>query len=450
MLGFRAVVVGWDLSTNDEFSHDGMEAVNATYKDPQDPEREMVDGQRLDLLVDAFDIGELSKQGIDSVTPSCAVLSYNLEKIEDPDLCRVHNSVTYKYFPIFDHEINRFIPSEDMQFSFPFDYTPQLSSSESCSSTQNDQYENSMERVERVLKSVAKIGDELSSIYDNHRTKVLLKLRNLSNEEMETGENLMRDILQDTMDAVKACKNINNNNDNTTSSMEALALNTMCPTYMKENYGVHIDRLTNPLYDRLKKAAKGTKALIDVFFRLDQLLQLRLQKHGWKKIEMILAASSNEEEELNLSASNNENNSEAVVPKFELGEIVTHKELGYKGSIRGWDYRPTIDCSNEWNLLEKKDNQLFYSIIPFDDSGSLNVAFTKKHVFYVAEESLIREEYSQDDVDNRVVRVGFEHFDESKQKYLATSKLRFCFESEGIFYFLCVLYMIVISVYILL
>ena len=57
-------------------------------------------------------------------------------------------------------------------------------------------------------------------------------------------------------------------------------------------------------------------------------------------------------------------------------------------------------------------------------------------MFYVAEESLIREEYSQDDVDNRVVRVGFEHFDESKQKYLATSKLRFCFESEGIFYFI--------------
>lgn len=214
---------------------------------------------------------------------------------------------------------------------------------------------------------------------------------------------------------------------------------------MKENYGVHIDRLTNPLYHKLKKAANGTKALMDAFFRLDQLLQLRLQKHGWKKIEMILAGCSNEEEEWNFSESNNENNCEVIIPKFELGDIVFHKELGYKGSIRGWDYRPTIDCSNEWNLLEKKDDQLFYSVIPFEDSGSLNAAFTKKHVFYVAEESLIREEHTQDDVDNLskgLFKTGFELFDESKQKYLAVSKLRFCFESEGNFYFenMCIIY----------
>ena len=162
--------------------------------------------------------------------------------------------------------------------------------------------------------------------------------------------------------------------------------------------------------------------MMDIYFRIDQLIQLRLQNYGWEEIENILASEYKSE--------GKGDQSNTVVPKFELGEIVIHKELGYKGVVRGWDYRPTIDCSSEWNLLEKKDDQLFYSVIPYEDDSSLNIAFTKKHAFYVAEESLIKSDPSHGHDDDTMFsdmgKTCFDQFDESTQKYLAKPKLRFC------------------------
>ena len=460
VLGFRAVVIGWNVRTDSEGDPE-METLDTEHL-PEVVQKELAqrkreqnyvnDGQKLDLLVDAFDIAELSRQGIDSVTPSCSVLSCNMERVIDPNLYRIHNSFTYKYFPIFDHEISRFIPNEELQYIYPFDYIPvptnvnetsgAVNSDEDSSSIgREEKRSNPMDSVERILTSVAEIGEVLSKIFDKYHVTALLKLEGLSEEEIEEGEGLMRDIFRDVLDAVKICKNIKKKYDalpvHTESQKymnEGDMIGSMCPTYMKKTYGVHVERLINPLYIHLDQAGKGTMALMDILFKVDQLLQLRLQNYGWKEIENILAGKYRTTVNRPRHPVD-DTNGDMVKPLFELGDIVCHNKLGYTGAVRGWDYRPTIDCSDEWDLLEKKDDQWFYSIIPFDDSITQGTLFHRNtHMFYVAEESLTKVDHRFNHNEKLLSvsnRAFFEHFDESKQKYMAKPKLRFCFESAG-------------------
>jgi hypothetical protein len=83
----------------------------------------------------------------------------------------------------------------------------------------------------------------------------------------------------------------------------------------------------------------------------------------------------------NNSNSNTINNNNEIFPsniidntslpdtKFSVGQIVRHKQFGYRGVIVGWDKRPNQDVSS-WQGVQNlilKSNQPFYNILADED-----------------------------------------------------------------------------------
>lgn len=402
--GARSIVIGWNVEKNNEgkikqtlnLLHDETSIDASAMSSPQ---RTFVEGQEAD--------------------------SVEYEAITDEKLLRIDNERITTYFPVFDVDIKKFIPSPEVQFMYPFDFKPVEFDAHSR------EYIRRTEKLIALHEKLSVIGTKLLNIFNDSKSIELL--------------DIMQSILkkQQPIRVLGELKRLRSINDISSSKF-----NNCSPKLMKNMYGIYIDRLvseTNTLY---AEVADYIEVLIDIFEYSDQMLQLRFGRLGMERIEKLLALQvqrvrKNEDEHL-LEEKTNELFAEpiSVIPKFKVGDIVKNKSTGYRAIVIGWEYRPTrrrsgfknVRLSNELDtigapisrlefiMLKNKDDQLFYSVLP---EGHFAPLYDGEEVFsHCVDERDLRP------IDNPYIELYFDHYDSKLFRYLAKKELRFCQDPE--------------------
>lgn len=206
---------------------------------------------------------------------------------------------------------------------------------------------------------------------------------------------------------------------------------------------IHSNTRTSTMYDGLhlsmNRSYEALSSLTKLYNIIDQLLQLRFQNKGIAHFEGLRVVSDAagktalmEPEDPPMSKDENAVKSvhfldtESGLPaaKFELGQVVRHKQFNYRGIISGYDQKPLIDV-RKWDAVANTPlgaEQPFYKVIPDDRTPD------SRNMFYAAQDNL--ELITDPDdmlISHKNIRHYFLGFDDATNKYIPKHKLSYCF-----------------------
>jgi len=323
--------------------------------------------QMVSILVDSFDAQQTSS----FLPPKTEVQADLLQPVTDPSLCHIHHSSLSDHFLEYCCLTQCYLPNSVLKFSYPRD-----------SPTPSPPAPEMMRSSSRLCEWVGARG------------------RGLQRQLADTRLDPVAEVLSELHEHLH-----------------------LMAKYSSVSMGEKGEQ-ENSWDWRRGYEAVGT--LSDVFALVDQMLQLRFQRHGISYFETMSADSSD-----------STGQPEAC---FRVGDVVSHKKFGYRGVVVGWDQRPLFDVRDWTGVLglPSAQEQPFYRVIPdeADVERVLGEGQYRPH-FYVAQENLETVlPGTTFSVRHRLLPQYFSHYEEhmgypSSSRLSVPPLLDFCFPSPS-------------------
>jgi len=421
--------------------------------------------QSVSIILDAIDFNEHSSELLQLRTPEITLDASKVFHETRANLKRICNETLRQNFLSYDewYHHNRsgavaaesqpiggsYVPNQTLLFRYPLDYIPfpppdDTSPLKSRASVGGyNSVKDSAQHVRVTAQNMGKYLDELVT------SRCAEKSKQDKNPVLDDIQYLIASLAQ------------------TSSSASYTDLQSLV-----QNHSFPLEHILHPSH-AFQDTYRTLKTLTELYLTVDQLLQLRFQRFGISYIDNLnptsrnhpssaseTLASSGESDTLTFQSSvpispivrHLDKESSSPSATFAIGQICKHSKFGYKCVITGFDQRPLMDVSG-WEAVKGSKygkEQPFYRCVP-DETDVENWlgqgAFRTS--FYVAQENLIpcqqpHSQHSQTQVLSskiketnpappilhRDINMYFDRYDSNTKKFIATTKLRFCFPTS--------------------
>jgi hemimethylated DNA binding protein len=387
--------------------------------------------QNVQLLVDMLDFDEFSllkdKKNIFSKHTDAA----HLELMTDRNLMRIHNTGLNTLFYYFDAHNGRYVPKADLMYLYPDDFKDVVYHNDLL----NDDNRKAMNRV---VSGVATLGKHMQVIVDEYFPQLSVD----SDEHQAAAHDVLRELLISIESMEHPHPTLRCSGQ---ECGQPARLFQQIPRGPRGQSLMTVESLSTNSFQFDEKDQKEIESAYGALFSLQefvtglyQMLQLRYQSHGLAfsdrlRINHDAAEKTIEKVTLHPDVVAIENQSHFPVAIFELGQVVRHKQYGYRGVVSGFDHRPILDVS-KWDAvktLRLKQDQPFYRIVP-DQGDTERFLGEDSHrpYFYVAQENLeLVFDPAQTVIHHQDLNKYFLDWDVDTQRFRLPSPLKYCFPS---------------------
>jgi len=421
--------------------------------------------QTVSIILDAIDFNEHSSELLQLRTPEITLDSSKVFHETRANLKRICNETLRQHFLSYDewYHHNRhqavvaenqpiggsYVPNQTLLFRYPLDYVPSPPLDDASplkSRASVGGYNSVKDSAQHVMATAQNVGKYLGE---------LVASRHMGKSKQDK-KNPVLDDIQYLITSLTQ----------TSSSASYTELQSLV-----QNHSFPLEHILHPSH-AFQDTYRTLKTLTELYLTVDQLLQLRFQRFGISYIDNLNPTSSNQSsssETLASSAGESDRptfqssvpispivrhlDKESSSPSatFALGQICKHSKFGYKCVITGFDQRPLMDVSG-WEAVKGSKygkEQPFYRCVP-DETDVENWlgqgAFRTS--FYVAQENLIPYQQPQSQIQtsqvpsknkemkpappirHRDISMYFDKYDSNTKKFIAATKLRFCFPTS--------------------
>lgn len=395
--------------------------------------------QKLQLLLDVTDLDEQAMR----LREGLMIKSVDVELVTNPLLHRINNPDISTFFYYFDEGNGRYVPRDQLYQLYPNDF-------EGLDFAKPLQSEADKKVMQSVTQGIATLGQHLQFILEEEFPSLLLtdedpRLNQLTDQQMNEriiARQILDEIMQQIQNLITPHPSMKPSTSRRQSNSFAVkllrgglhrqaALSTDAspehpPYYFAESDQIAIETTYGAVFN-----------LQELIRSVHQLLQLRFQSRGLTFVDR-LRVKHTEQGEVKIVAEPLANDVESIdketrlpIPIFEVGQVVRHKKLHYRGVISGFDQRPLVDAT-KWDGVKDSPlgvNQPFYRVIP--DQGDVDefISTGRYHsYFYIAQDNLeLVHDPASLIVNHKNIGRFFVGWDTETSRFRVPHKLKYCF-----------------------